>query len=169
MIKKICSFLATLLMLGLLAVAGLLFIPRAMGYDEFAVLSGSMKPKLQVGSLVYTKEVKESNFKKGDIVTFKLAKDTIVTHRIEEINSDGTYTTKGDANNTVDGATITKENIVGKYSFNIPYLGYVSIYSKTPIGVAVLCGLIVIVLLLNFLPDALSEKEVYNDDWPNEE
>ena len=71
MIKKICSFLATLLMLGLLAVAGLLFIPRAMGYDEFAVLSGSMKPKLQVGSLVYTKEVKESNLKKGDIPVLK--------------------------------------------------------------------------------------------------
>ncbi|SER95779.1 signal peptidase I [Lachnobacterium bovis] len=169
MIKKICSFLATLLMLGLLVVAGLLFIPKALGYEEFAVLSGSMRPKLEVGTLVYTKEEKMENLKEGDIISFRIAEDTVVTHRINKVNDDGTFITKGDANNIADGSKVMKQNIIGKYAFHVPYLGYVSIYTRTPMGIAALCGLVVVILLLNFLPDAIGSRDVYSDDRHNEE
>ena len=44
MIKKICSVLSMVVFLGLLVIAGFLFVPKMLGYDEYAVLSGSMEP-----------------------------------------------------------------------------------------------------------------------------
>ena len=68
-------------------------------------------------------------------------------------------TTKGDANESEDASPVAFSNIIGKYEFNIPYLGYISIYGKTPLGIAVICGVLVVIILLNFLPDALSDDK----------
>ena len=40
MIKKICTVLSMVVFLGLLVIAGFLFVPKMLGYDEYAVLSG---------------------------------------------------------------------------------------------------------------------------------
>ena len=50
MIKKICSVLSMVVFLGLLVIAGFLFVPKMLGYDEYAVLSGSMEPGIPVGA-----------------------------------------------------------------------------------------------------------------------
>ena len=55
MIKKICSVLSMVVFLGLLVIAGFLFVPKMLGYDEYAVLSGSMEPGIPVGAIVYDK------------------------------------------------------------------------------------------------------------------
>ena len=44
MLKKICGFLSGILLLVLAVLAGLLIIPKALGYEEMAVLTGSMEP-----------------------------------------------------------------------------------------------------------------------------
>ena len=44
MTRKICSVLSMVVFLGLLVIAGFLFVPKMLGYDEYAVLSGSMEP-----------------------------------------------------------------------------------------------------------------------------
>jgi signal peptidase len=48
------------------------------------------------------------------------------------------------------------------YAFHIPYLGYISIYAKTPLGIAVVCGVLIVLILLNFIPDILEEDKKKN-------
>jgi signal peptidase len=158
--KKICNVLSTIIIICLVALAAVLFVPRVLGYQEYAVLSGSMVPKIPVGSLVYDKKPEQKDYKVGKVVTYKLSENTLVTHRIVKVDTTKqTVTTKGDANNTEDAAAVAYTNIVGSYKFHIPYLGYMSIYGRTPIGIGVVCGVLIIIILLNFLPDALSDDD----------
>ena len=55
MTKKICNVLSMVVFFGLLVIAGFLFVPKMLGYDEYAVLSGSMEPGIPVGAIVYDK------------------------------------------------------------------------------------------------------------------
>ena len=57
MLKKICGFLSTILLIVLFALAVLLIGPNLLGMKSFAVLSGSMEPKIPVGSIVFVDEV----------------------------------------------------------------------------------------------------------------
>lgn len=90
----------------------------------YTVTSGSMLPTYKVGSIVFVYKVDENNISVGDVITFKYAKNMIVTHRVVEVDKDGVIT-KGDANNTTEGV-IPFKDIIGKTSdFCIPYVGYI--------------------------------------------
>ena len=54
MLKKICGFLSTILLVLLLALAAALIVPKMMGYQEMAVLSGSMEPTINTKDMVVT-------------------------------------------------------------------------------------------------------------------
>lgn len=157
MLKKICSVLSSIVLIMLALVAAALVVPKFLGYNQFAVLSGSMEPNIHVGAIVYAKDVNPEELEEGDVITYRISGNTMVTHRIVAIDETvGAVTTKGDANDAEDAAPVSYENIVGKYAFDIPYLGYISIYAKTPIGIGAICGVLIVIILLNFLPDALS-------------
>lgn len=157
--KKVCSILSSVIIIVLAVLAILMLGPRVLGYKTLAVLTGSMEPKYHVGSLIYVKELDASEYKIGDVVTYQLDGGTVVTHRIVEINStDGTVTTKGDANEDNDGA-IQLSQIVGKAYWSVPLLGFIAIYAKTPIGILAICGVMVVIILLNFLPEIFSKEE----------
>ena len=79
MTKKICSVLSMVVFLGLLVIAGFLFVPKMLGYDEYAVLSGSMEPKIPVGAIVYDKNFAASEAREGAVVTYQLSAGTLVT------------------------------------------------------------------------------------------
>ena len=163
MAKKICSVLSMVVFLGLLVIAGFLFVPKMLGYDEYAVLSGSMEPGIPVGAIVYDKNFSESEAREGAVVTYQLSAGTLVTHRIISVDEEEqTVVTQGDANNVADAAPIAWQQIVGVYAFHIPYLGYISIYAKTPLGIAVVCGVLIVLILLNFIPDILEEDKKKN-------
>ena len=165
MLKKICTILNTIWMALLLIIAALLFVPKCLGYTQYAVVSGSMEPGIPVGAIVYDKDVDLSKLQVGDVITYRLHKDTLVTHRVAAINqAAGTVTTKGDANETADGSPVPFEAIIGVRAFQIPWLGFLSIYGKTPLGIAVVCGLLILLILLNFLPELLSEEENKRED-----
>ena len=160
MTKKICSVLSMVVFLGLLVIAGFLFVPKMLGYDEYAVLSGSMEPGIPVGAIVYDKNFSESEAREGAVVTYQLPAGTLVTHRIISVDKEEqTVVTQGDANNIADTALVAWQQIVGVYAFHIPYLGYISIYAKTPLGIAVVCGVLIVLILLNFIPDILEEDK----------
>ena len=128
MTKKICSVLSMVVFLGLFVVAGFLFVPKILGYHEYAVLSGSMEPGIPVGAIVYEKNFSESEAREGAVVTYQLPAGTLVTHRIISVDEEEqTVVTQGDANNVADAAPIAWQQIVGVYAFHIPYLGYISI------------------------------------------
>lgn len=154
--KKICSILSTLLLIVLLAIAAVLIVPKLLGWGQYVVLSGSMEPKLPVGSIVIAKPYENQELKEGDIITYQLSGDKKVTHRVYAVNDDGTYITKGDANNAEDAGSVTKDRIEGIFFMDIPYLGFITTNAKSPLGIAAICGVLVVIILLNFLPDALS-------------
>lgn len=160
MLKKICGFLSGILLVVLAALAGILIIPKVMGYEEMAVLTGSMEPNYPVGSLIFVKEENPENLQVGDVITYRLSGDTVVTHRVVEINKDEqSVITKGDANESNDGSPVPYSKIVGEAKGKIPYLGYISLNIKTPRGILVTCGLIIVIILLTFIPDIFSDEE----------
>ena len=158
MIQKVCNVLSTIILIVLLLLAAALFVPKFMGMSEYAVLTGSMEPTIPVGSLVYDQEFQESELKVGDVVTYQISEGTLVTHRVVEINEeDRTVITQGDANNAEDANPVSYDNIVGVCAFHLPALGYISIYIRTGIGIGIICGVIVVILLLNYLPELFSK------------
>lgn len=91
----------------------------------FSVDSSSMTPKLPVNSLITVQKIDPQEIKVGDIVTYVLNSNNIlVTHRVVEIDSaKQTFTTKGDANESNDSASVHWGNVVGKVVFCVPGLG----------------------------------------------
>ena len=144
MLRKICNIISALLAVVLLALASVLIVPYFMGYTELAVLTGSMQPTLPVGTLIYVKETDPAQLEVGDVVTYRLDGDTMVT--------------QGDANADPDGE-ITFDRIVGKMDFSIPYLGYISLNIRTPIGIVSICGVLVLIILLTFIPEIFSKDD----------
>jgi len=115
------------------------------GYQLKTVLSGSMEPGIQTGSIIAIEAVdneESTEFQKDDIITFINDDEQLVTHRIIDVaeNESGvTYTTKGDNNDTADTEPVLSSNIVGEYQgFTIPYLGYLVNFAQSPNGILLL-------------------------------
>ena len=160
MVKKICDVLTTLILIILAAMAALLLVPRLVGYQTYAVLSGSMEPEISVGSIVYTKEVEPEMLQERDVVTYRLGGSTMVTHRIVEVDTEKQqFITKGDANEVNDGSPVNYDQVVGKAVLDIPYIGYISIYIRTPLGIAAGCAFLFLMIVLNILPELFKKEE----------
>lgn len=100
------------------------------GYAILEVASGSMEPTLKVGDLIMI-DTKANSYRKNDIITFYDVNGSFVTHRLVNINKNNMIT-KGDANDSEDGALPTK-NIIGKYVFKISGLGILMSSLKNPL------------------------------------
>ena len=109
-------------------------------------MSGSMRPTLSYGSLVFTKEAAFDDIKLNDILTFKSEKNKskFFTHRVVGIDTEGrSLETKGDANKTPDPYNAPDASIEGKVVFSLPVFGLPLAILKNPS-----LRLIVIIFLL---------------------
>ena len=59
--------------------------PSFLGYKFFVVLTGSMSPTLDVGDLVIVKDTEPEAIAVGDVITYSVGNDNVVTHRVKEI------------------------------------------------------------------------------------
>ncbi|QWC22455.1 signal peptidase I [Bacillus haikouensis] len=103
--------------------------PQFFGYQIKTVLSGSMEPGIQTGSIIAVKPGGDmTRFKEGDVITFKEKEDILITHRVLEVIKNGenvSYKTKGDNNDAPDLEPVLSENVVAEYKgFTIPFIGY---------------------------------------------
>ena len=159
--KKVLSIITTVLLVLVILLAVALVGVRLVGISPYTVLSGSMEPTYHVGSLIYVQKVYPDKLEVGDPLTYVIGGGTVVTHRIVELVEldDGStgFRTKGDANNTVDGTPVRRENVLGKPIFTIPLLGYAAHYIQNPPGSYLAIGACVIIVLLTFLPDLLDK------------
>ena len=166
--KKTKPSMFTLLSGGFMALVLILAVllagTRLVGLTPYAVISGSMEPQYPVGSLIYVDQVKPSEISIGDPITFVMNESLMVaTHRVVDIKEDGSFITKGDANDTVDGTPVHPKNLLGRPQFSLPYLGYVSVFLASGQGRVVLLGVLGILILSLLLPDGKSrvlKKEV---------
>ncbi len=134
---KIIIRSALVFAISIVAILVILSSPIAGGKGVvFAVLSGSMEPKIHTGSIVVV--IPAKNYKIGDVITFfEKDKEITVTHRIKDIRKiDGqdVFITKGDANETEDNYPVAKNDVIGKVVFSIPLLGRVLHFANTDIG-----------------------------------
>lgn len=149
--KKILSNTITAILFVLLITISIFVIitrvssnePEIFGYQLKVVLSGSMEPTFRTGSVIAVEEyTNNSSIEVDDVITFVDESDQLITHRVVDIQQNGTHTlyqTKGDNNRTPDQALVQDDNVVATYSgMTIPYLGYIVHYMQSPLGSALL-------------------------------
>lgn len=164
-IKKIGNVVTTVLVVAVVLLAIALAGVRLFGLQVYTVLSGSMEPAYPVGALLYDKKVDPAQLRPGDVITFMLDEDTIVTHRIVEVVPDEEdpsvirFRTKGDANAAEDGSLVHYKNVLGTPVFAIPKLGYFASFVQQPPGLYVAIAFGAVLVLLAFLPDLLGDDK----------
>lgn len=116
------------------------------GYTLLEVVSGSMEPTIYKGDMIII-NTKDKDLNINDIITFKDAEGSFVTHKIISIENDKIIT-KGDNNNTIDDA-INKNSVIGKYAFKIKGAGNILNSFKNPLTLIMI--LIIGILVCAFL------------------
>jgi len=156
--KRIWNIVSGILVGIVVLLAVVIAGPRLIGFQPYAVLSGSMEPTYHVGSLIYVQPCDASQVQVGDPITFVLNEDLVVaTHRVVRIDeANQRFYTKGDANDAEDGSPVHFNNLIGKPVFTLPYLGYVSNFLETTKGRIIGITIVVALLLLAFLPDMMT-------------
>jgi signal peptidase len=114
-----------------LAAAALVLVPAALGWQRYAIVSGSMTGTYDKGSLVLDEVVPVGELRVGDVITYlPPAGDHLITHRISWIGRDAAgvrvFRTKGDANPVADGWTFRLDRPTqARVRAGVPYAGYV--------------------------------------------
>ena len=126
--KVIDSILVSLAVGAIIAMATLVVIPRALGWQGFIVLTGSMEPSLGAGDLSFIeKNIEPDSLVVGDIVTFHSSAGSLTTHRITRVEVDASgmrsFEVKGDANDEPDPELVLASQIIGKVQGHLPYFG----------------------------------------------
>lgn len=131
-------FLVVLCILGFFSI-----LPLCFGYRGYAIETGSMEPTIPAGSLVY---IKQSDLELDDVITYQ-TNETIITHRIVGIdNVNRTLITKGDANVYNDDYKVAFDDVLGKVTFSIPFLGWFVLYLQSFEGKFV--GIVLLLLMI---------------------
>jgi signal peptidase len=108
-----------------------------------------MEPAIKTGSIIIVKQTSINQISKGDVVSF-VSNGLPVTHRVFNISSDKTkIVSKGDANPNPDIDLVKPDSIQGKVLFSIPFLGYLSVWIKTPLGFYILVIIPAILIVAN--------------------
>jgi len=110
--------------LGLAVAASALALAGVMFWHPLVVVTGSMKPHINPGDVVILR--KTTHIGVGDVIAFKV-KGIVVTHRVVDVRPDGSYLTKGDANNAVDPWSVSPRDVIGKMWLRIPAVGWLVI------------------------------------------
>jgi signal peptidase len=147
-------------------------LPTQKQFQAYIVPTGSMEPTIHTGSLAFTSPVKTAEIKTGNIIAFvdpNNAKLTII-HRVAKItvlNKQVAFKTKGDNNNSQDIWTVPPPLVRGKFIFAIPYLGYISVNAKTPLGfglMIVLPAILLMLLQIKRIKEGIEEEVVKRTD-----
>ena len=104
--------------------------PNILGYTALRITKGSMEPSYPVDTMIVVKQTDPSQIEEGDVISFysedPALDGAVNTHRVvsAEKTEDGwRYTTKGDANNTVDAYDVESQYLIGKVVFSSLILG----------------------------------------------
>lgn len=102
-------------------------------YKMIAIASNSMSGIYERGDAIIYYQFKndsEKEYKVGEIIAF-VKENKVITHRIVSIseqNGRKIITTKGDANESVDGFDVYEEEILGIVKYKIDYIGYPTVW-----------------------------------------
>lgn len=146
-------------MFGLWAVGGVIAglvlsvtIPSLFGYSVLNVMSGSMGPTIETGSVVWEEQISPLDARVGDVVTFPDPEDRgrLITHRLRSIRVTGRtaqMVTKGDGNHTVERWSVPVNGKLGRVIYHVPKLAYARVWISSHTG-SMAVGVIVLALAL---------------------
>lgn len=101
-------------------------------YGLLVIATDSMTGEINKGDAVIYTEYDDQIIKEGQVIVFE-KDDVKVVHRvvkIERINGQNRYYTKGDANDVMDSGYVTDFQIIGLTDFKISYIGYPTIWIR---------------------------------------
>lgn len=155
-IFSICIAAAVAISVGMLA-------GGQLGYQAFVIRTGSMRPTIPPQSLVV---VEKGRYEVGQVVTF--VKDgSVVSHRLVAQRADGSFTTKGDANEAADASPVQPAQIVGGVVRHVDRLGFWFVWLRHPLTLLSLAMLGVflwaVVPLLFGVPDDEDDRAAPTD------
>ncbi len=120
--------------------------PLALGDHPHTDLSGSMEPVISPGDVVVNEQIKPTEAKVGDIVTFRDPEDQskLLTHRVVSVRRIGPqlrFVTQGDANNTQEHWNVPAEGEIAREMYIVPWVGHVAVLARTKLGWLLLVGI----------------------------
>ncbi|WP_435114987.1 signal peptidase I [Halolamina sp. C58] len=137
-------------------------VPAAVGADDsYIVLTGSMRPAIDPGAVVFVSATPAAGIGVGDVITFDRGGDVPTTHRvIEVVERDGEllFRTQGDANEDPDAELVAAEQVIGVVTFSIPYVGSVMLAANSQLGFAALVVVPFGLLLLDVVYGAVVRR-----------
>lgn len=161
-IRKIFNTLYEIISTTVITFGIILAIVYLCGIRLYHVKSGSMGELLPVGSVCFVSTYsKYEDIKAGDVISFRVDDDMLVTHRVVRITGAGIYT-KGDENNTEDPDAVTKENYIGKTVFALPHIGELFSFFRTMAGKFTIVTTIFILLIMGRIYNKKDAEEDYN-------
>lgn len=169
-LNRISTFILFALLIGGLL---LVFVSKIsggevniLGYQLKIVLSGSMEPDIQTGSVIAVELGGDmSRFNKGDVITFREENQSLITHRITEVTHSGgniSYQTKGDNNDGADINRVLPANVAAEYTgFTVPYVGYFVSFLQSKNGalLIIMSGFVLLLYSLFTIWRALANVE----------
>ena len=140
-VKTALKIIFTLLFVGVLACVIYVMVcntqgkvANIFGRSIMKVVTGSMEPSIHTGDYILIKKTDTSTLKVGDVICFYSEDESIYgmpnTHRIAAVNNDGSFSTKGDANQTEDEVSVSKDRIIGKYDGKIRFLHWLNSFAS---------------------------------------
>lgn len=140
LVPVLCNILGTIILLTVVLSCLPIAVPKFMGYNVFAVVSGSMEPEISVGSAVYVESVAPWKVTAGDVIAF-YSGDSVVVHRV--VSNDQTlqeFVTKGDANAMEDINAVSYDRLIGHVVRSLPGIGQMMfLYTSTFGKLCVIC------------------------------
>jgi len=118
------------------------------------VVGQSMEPTIYPGDLVLTRS--QSEYAIGDVIVYKIPEGrpgagVMVIHRITGGSEAEGFVTTGDNREFADPWHPTSREIVGSHWRTVPKGGYVIVWMRSPLAIAVVMSLAVYGLTLQFL------------------
>ncbi len=160
-VSAICSSLGTILLLVLILGCIPFTLPKLLNYQAYTVISGSMEPEIQTGSLVYIGQIEPQDVQVNDVIAFYGGRDSnaIITHRVVENRVVmGEFITKGDANQTNDMNPVSYDELIGRVELTIPKFGVVAQMLTGMQGKIAAACLIALAVVLHLIASMVDRK-----------
>lgn len=117
--KSISSYIWLVVRIILYIVLALIILAFIVGIRPYSVITGSMYPSIKINDIILVDtSVKKDSLEVGDIVTFRVTDNMIITHRIIEVTTDGegnlVYIQQGDSTADSSATQIKPSQVIGK-------------------------------------------------------
>lgn len=152
------------------------YLLRFARLDYYVILSGSMKPEININDVVVSKSLNEAEVNSavnvGDIATYFDGK-SYITHRVYDKTTDkdgnAVFIYKGDNNNTIDRYSIKASQIRGKTVYILKDFAWMFSFLNSPYGVTALISILLLLFMTeNTLAYAIRYQQYKNKSEQNE-